>query len=150
MTVIYSNLKSLIDNPVQRIMPIATVLVSGDKRSLEGRSRLYQKVSDQWTELFEATLAAHGIRLRPGIDVREAADILAALADGLAMRKTGDPTAPVINQAPGDSLLGRAAMMMLLAVMDTGDGQSLEDALRDATAPPKAAQDPGRSVTPRQ
>lgn len=129
--VCYSNLKLLIQNPVQRIMPIATVLVSKDQPSQENRATLYGKVSDQWTEVFEATFASHDIRLRPGVNVREAADILAALADGLAMRATGDPHAPVIDHPhPGESLLGKAAMMLLLAAIDPGDHHALEMALR--------------------
>jgi hypothetical protein len=128
--VCYSNLKALIDNPVQRIMPIATVMISKDPRSLEDRARLYEKVSEQWTELFDATFDAHNINLRPGVDVQDAADILTALADGLAMRQTGDPNAQVIDRRTGDSLLGKAAMMMLLAGTDPGDHLTLEKALR--------------------
>jgi hypothetical protein len=129
--VCYSDLKSLIEDPVQRILPLLTVLIAKDASSRERRAEHYRKVREAWTELFEATFAVYGIRLRPGIDIREAADILTALADGLAMRATGDPDAQVIDRT-GDSLLGRAAAMMLLAGIDPGDHLTLEQALRQA------------------
>jgi AcrR family transcriptional regulator len=123
--VCYSNLKSLIDNPVQRLLPLVTVLVSDDPAVRDRRAEHYRRVQEKWRELFEATFALYGIGLRPGIDVDEAADILTALADGLAMRATGDPDAAVIDRRRGDTLLGRAATMMLLAGIDPGDGLSL-------------------------
>lgn len=132
--VCYSDLKTLVDSPVQRILPLVTILISKDRPSFERRAEHYRQVRDEWTKLFEATFALYNIRLRPGIDIQEAADILTALADGLAMRATGDPEAQVINRTPGDSLLGRAATMMLLAGIDPGDHLSLKDALRQATS----------------
>jgi hypothetical protein len=131
--VCYSDLRTLIQDPMQRILPLVTILISKDAASRGRRSEHYRQVRDKWVELFEATFTLYNIRLRPGIDIQEAADILTALSDGLAMRATGDPDAKVINtRAYGDSLLGRAATMMLLAGIDPGDKLSLEDALRRA------------------
>lgn len=128
--VCYSDLKTLINDPAQRILPLLTILVSKDQPSRELCAQHYWQVRDRWAALFEATFALYNIRLRPGIEVQEAADILTALADGLAMRATGDPEAKVIDKSPGDSLLGRAATMLLLAAIDPGDQLRLEDALR--------------------
>lgn len=59
--------------------------------------------------------------------------MLAAVADGLALRALADPAAPVIDQARRRCLLGTAALALIAGCLECAgdsDGRSLEEAVR--------------------
>ena len=77
---------------------------------------------------------ARGLRLRPGITLDDCADLLAAVANGLALRALADPAAPVIDRAQRRCLLGTAALALIAGCVERadsdGDSLSLEEAVR--------------------
>jgi hypothetical protein len=72
--------------------------------------------------------------VRPGISLDECADLLAAVADGVAVRALADPQARVVDDAQRRSLLGTAALALIAGcvVRDSQvDAAPLEQVVRD-------------------
>lgn len=80
------------------------------------------------------TRAFANLQLRPGITLREITCLLTAVADGLQMRYVADPDMELDDDGQ-KSLLGKAVLAFVAACVDSGDGRSLEDLVRDITFP---------------
>jgi len=73
----------------------------------------YRAALDPWVAIYEETFAARGLRVRDGHTVRQVADMLAAVVEGFALRRLGDPTAAVIGETPAGNLAGQAVLGIL-------------------------------------
>jgi hypothetical protein len=125
--VAYNDLCILLKNPAYRVSLIAAAVADRDSTVKEAVGESYQTVRASWQQLYEATLAARGLKLRPGVSFAELTDILTALAEGIGMRMLADPNATVIDHERKESLLGKAALAIAAACIDSGDGKSLEE-----------------------
>jgi hypothetical protein len=74
--------------------------------------------------------AADGFRHRPGVSLHELADMLAAIAEGLAIRYLGDSTAAIA----GDNTTGNLVGMAILGVLNTASTRRPLAARRDHPA----------------
>jgi hypothetical protein len=90
--------------------------------------------SPRWKQFYDQFLRSHGLRLRPGGTLDDCADMLVAVADGLAMRALADPAARILDHARQRSLLGTAVLALIAGCVeraDPGDGVPLEQAVND-------------------
>ena len=81
--------------------------------------------------LYEEVLQSRGLRIRAGITLDDCGIVLAAVADGLALRALADPAAPVIDHARRRCLLGTAVLALIAGCVERaedGDGLPLEEA----------------------
>lgn len=67
------------------------------------------------------------MEIRPDISVQEVSDILQALVDGISVRMAADPNASLVDHERRRSLLGKAALAIIAACVDSGDGLTLEE-----------------------
>jgi hypothetical protein len=95
---------------------------------------VYQIVDELWMSVYETLYKANGLTLRPGITMRDVADILSAVSGGLAIREMCDPQREYIDHDARRSLLGKAAVGLLMAFADTGNYQTLDEAIDDLAA----------------
>lgn len=121
----------LLATPAFRLELVAVAEADGDPVITEAIFERHRQNASAWREPCEKFLSAHGLRLRHGVTLEDCGVILTALAEGLAVRALGDPSAPVVDFTRQRSLLGTAAMMMIMScvVMADGGDASLEDAV---------------------
>jgi len=136
--VAYRDLRTLIDNPVYKISILGAAMAAHDDTAREAIAETYRQITDSWTNLYEITLDARGLRLRSGISLPEITDMLTAIADGLSLRIMADPSSHLIDHERKQSLLGKAALAFVVACVDVGDGKSLEDVVRALAPPPQS------------
>jgi hypothetical protein len=135
-------LTRMLDTPIFRLGLIAAAEAEGDPVIGEVISGRYRRNSPFWKQFYLEFLHTRGLRLRPGITLDECADLLAAVADGVAIRALADPASPVIDRARRRCLLGTAALAVIAGCVERADstgGVSLEDAVRDMIGEPAAA-----------
>ena len=135
----YWDLTRMVDTPAFRLGLIAAAAAEGDPVISEAISGRHQENDPHWKHFYEEFMRAHGLRIRAGITVDDCVVLLAAFADGLAMRALSDPAAPVIDRARRRCLLGTAALVLIAGCLeraDDGDGLSLEEAVRTMTSDP--------------
>jgi hypothetical protein len=141
----YWDLTRMLDTPMFRLELIAAAAAEGDPVIGEAISGHYRENNPLWKQFYEEFLRARGLRLRPGVTLDECADLLAAVADGLAMRALADPSAPLVDRARRRCLLGTAALALIAGCVERADRDgsgSLEDAVHVMISGPSA--DPGR------
>ena len=97
----------------------------------ESTAETYRVVTESWHALYDATLKARGLRLRPGITLHEITWLLTAVAEGLLLRQIGDPGIELFDHDRQESLLGKAVIAIIAACVDSGDGLSVEDLVRN-------------------
>ncbi|MFZ0192371.1 MAG: hypothetical protein WAL72_36095 [Streptosporangiaceae bacterium] len=129
----YWDLTRILDTPMFRLELIAAAEAEGDPVIGEAMAGLHRENTPLWKRFYEEFLRARGLRLRPGITLDDCADLLAAVANGLALRALADPAAPVIDRAQRRCLLGTAALALIAGCVeraDSDDSLSLEEAVR--------------------
>jgi hypothetical protein len=137
--VAYKDLCVLLDNPAYRVSLIAAAVADRDPTVKEAVGESYRVVGESWQNLYEETLTARGLKLRPGVSFADLTDILTALAEGIGMRMLSDPNATVVDHERKESLLGKAALAIAAACIDSGDGKSLEELVGLLGEGPQAA-----------
>lgn len=133
--VAYDDLDVIMDDPAQRIAMIAAAVASQDETARAGRAELYAMVRDNWGVLYAATLKARGLQLRSDVSLHDLTNILTALAEGLTLRGIADSDTIVIDHTARDSLLGKAALVITAGCIDTGDGLTVEETVRQLERP---------------
>jgi hypothetical protein len=134
----YWALTSLISAPAFRLGLLAAAVAEEDEIVARAVGDHYQSNRAHWDDIYTTVLAAHGLRLRPGVDLDDIGRMLTALADGCALRTLADPRAPIIDHERHRSLLGTAALALILSFgvgADPSHGVTLEDAIRDMLDP---------------
>jgi hypothetical protein len=128
--VAYRDLCMLLDNPEYRISLIAAATSGRDSTASEAMSETYRVVGESWSAVYRKTMEARSLRLRPGVTLDDVTDMLTALADGVGLRLISDPNANLIDHEHQQSLLGKAALAIVVSCVDPGDHNSLEDLAR--------------------
>ena len=137
----YWNLTRLLDTPMFRLGLIAAAEAEGDPVIGEAVSERHRVNDPLWRCFYEEFLRSRGLRLRPGITLDDCDILLAAIADGLALRALADPAAPIADSAQRRCLLGTAALVFIAGCAESAeDGESvaLEEAVRALIGGPSA------------
>ena len=130
----YWDLNGYLTIPMFRLQLVAAASGEGNRVIQEAIAERYTETTGQWKIIYERFLRARGLRLRPGVSLDQTADLLSAVAEGLALRQLADPKAQVIDHDREDSLLGTAALALIRAFcLDPSDTTdlSLEQAVRE-------------------
>jgi len=137
----YWDLTRMLGTPMFRLGLIAAAEAEGDQVIGEAVSARYRENNPVWKQFYQEFLQARGLRLRPGITLDDCTDLLAAVADGLAMRALADPAARVVDRARRRCQLGTAALALIAGCLERTDQDgslSLEDAVRAMISEPSA------------
>ena len=138
----YWDMTRLLGTPMFRLGLIAAAEAEGDPVIGEAISGRHQQNSPLWKDFYGEVLRSRGLRLRPGITLDDCVTVLAAIADGLALRALADPAARIIDRPRRRCLLGTAALMVIAGCLERADGVDglpLEDAVRAMMSEPPAA-----------
>ena len=129
----YWALIRLLSTPMFRLGLVAVAEAEGDPVIGEAVSQRDRANNPVWKSFYEEFLSSRGLRVRPGITLDECVTLLAALADGLALRALADPAAQVVDHEQRHCLLGKAALAIVAGCVERADqseGLSLEQAVR--------------------
>jgi hypothetical protein len=96
----YWDLTRLLDTPEFRVGLLAAATAEGDPVISEAISDRHRENSPRWKHFYEEFLRTRGLRIRPGITLEDCDILLAAVADGLALRALADPP-PRLLTVPG-------------------------------------------------
>lgn len=146
--VAYRDLKLMTSDPGVRFKTLITAFADRDPVVAEALSRSYRDATEAWRAVYAAFFRTRGLRLRPGVSLEDITIILTATAEGLTLRALGDRTAPVLDHQRRRCLLGTAALALMIACVDQGNGdqgngESL-DAAADRMADPSSGAAPAR------
>lgn len=123
----YRDLCDVIDNPVSRIGIMACLMADRDEIARKAVKRVYEHGFLVWTRNYLSTLQARNIKLRDGVTAEELARMLTALSEGVLLQHMADPDAPLIDHGRGESILGKAANLIVASALDPGDGMSVTE-----------------------
>jgi hypothetical protein len=132
----YWDLTRMLDSPAFRLGLIAAAAAEGDPVISEAIAGRHRENSPYWKHFYEEFLRARGLQVRAGVTVGDCDILLAAVADGLALRALNTP---VIDRARRRCLLGKAALALIAGCLeraDHSDGLSLEEAVRAMLSEP--------------
>jgi hypothetical protein len=128
----YRYMLLFIDLPRFRLELVAAAASEGDEIIRNAMAGHYRGAVEPWQQLAAEVLQARNLRLRTGITLSDFTTMLAAAAEGMALRAIGDPEADVIDHHRLRSLLGTAGLALILGCMERADGEpdkSLEQAI---------------------
>jgi hypothetical protein len=126
-------LTRLLAAPEFRVGLLAVAMAEGDPVISEAISGRHRENSPRWMRFYKELLRARGLRMRSGVTVEDCEILLAAVADGLALRALADPGAPVADGVRWRRLLGTAALALMAGCLERAghsDGRSLAEAVR--------------------
>lgn len=137
----YWDLTRMLGTPMFRLGLIAAAEAEGDPVIGAAVAARHQENGPLWKDFYGELLRSRGLRLRAGITLDDCSTILAAIADGLALRALTDPATRIIDRARHRCLLGTAALVVIAGCLERADsgGLPLEDAVRAMMSEPPAA-----------
>jgi hypothetical protein len=129
-----------LSNPATRLFMLAAAISDRYPNLKAATVELYQTVHARWIPVYQAMIAARGLRLRPDITLQDLADILCGVAEGLGLRALADPSFDYIDHEHRSSLLGKAVLAILAGAVDAGDGRTLTEVIQEISLSVKAAE----------
>lgn len=121
-------------NQHTRLFMIATAIADRYPELKNNMREIFRAADTQWLPVYETLFRVNGLTLRPDVTFQDIADILEALAGGLAVFAVCDPDSHFLGHDTRTSLLGKAAIGLLMAFADTGDGKTLDEAIDQVAA----------------
>jgi hypothetical protein len=118
----YWDLTRLLATPMYRFGLIAAAESEADPVAAEAFSERYRVGGQLWKAFYARLLSVRGLRVRTGISLDDCVNILAAIADGLALRAIADPSVRIIDHDRRRSLLGIATLALVAGCLEPADG----------------------------
>jgi hypothetical protein len=131
--VAYQEVQSALNSDNSRISLITNAISDRYPEMKYAMRDVHRMMLDTWMEVYEVMLDKHGLRLRPGTTSRTVAEILSALSVGISICINFDRSKNLIDDERRRTLLGEAALTLLAGCIDSGDGKSAEELVRDLT-----------------
>lgn len=113
----------------QRVSLLVTAIAGQDATLRSHRAETYRTDHDTYRKVVRTAIQVWGLKARPDADLDEFVYICTALAEGLILRSIFNPEA-VIDHRAKRSLFGKAALMLLAGVLDSGDGLPVSEFVR--------------------
>jgi hypothetical protein len=125
--------RGVIQNPLFRLQLLALSVLGSPKyrASTEyrrGAPEIYEEIDKRWLPLVHNFLLAQEAELRRGLDELDLVEMLTAVGEGIALRELADPSSGAKRESRL-RLQGTAALALILACLDRGDGLTLDEAV---------------------
>lgn len=131
-SIAYQDLKLMLELPAYRFQLLAVATAQADSASAQALGRMYDNLSQVWMSLYSSVFEHYGFAFRPGVGMEEFSILLQAMAEGLGLRLLSGLDEPLLDEEERTSLLGTAALSLFLALVDQGDGLTVEQAAKAA------------------
>lgn len=117
----YYDLTTVLAGPTFRLELIATAAAEGDETIQAALTENHRGAIEPWKQLYAEMFRSRGLRLRPGIELDDFANMLAALATGHALRGVASPDSLAIDHDQQRSVFGTAVLALLLGCVERID-----------------------------
>jgi hypothetical protein len=137
----YWDLTWLLATPMFRLELLAAAGAEGDPVIREAISGRHRETAPEWNHYLSEFLRSRGLRIRPGISLDDCVTLLAAVADGLALRALTDPAAGIFDHDRRRCMLGTAALALVTGCLDrtsNSNALALDEAVRALISGPSA------------
>lgn len=135
--VAFQDLLLVLDLPAYRFQLLAAASAKSDPVISEALKQMYSTLNEAWCDLYSAVFDHYGIRFRSDWSIQEFNIVMQSVAEGLGMRLLADTDEPILDHATRTSLLGKTALALFVAFVDTGVDTSLEKMVFGAMAAAK-------------
>lgn len=125
--VAYQDLLLVLELPAYRFQLLAAASAKSDPVVSEALGHMYQTLNEAWCELYTAVFDHYGFRFRADWSIEQFNIVMQSTAEGLGLRLLADTGEPIVDHATRTSILGKTALALFVAFVDTGDGRSLEE-----------------------
>jgi hypothetical protein len=126
----FHELQAITRMPLFRLQLVVCATADRNDGIHEAIANQYAGALEPWMKVYEATIAARGLRLRTGITMEQFANTLAAVLEGFAIRQLGDPAAGVVGEEPKDSLVATAVIAIMNSYLEPA-GEPTRQTLRE-------------------
>lgn len=126
--VAYEDLKLVLELPAFRFQLLAVATAQADSASAQALVRMYTNLSQVWMTLYTDVFEHYGLTFRPGVTMNDFNILLQAMAEGLGLRLISGVDEALLDHEKRTSLLGTAALSLFVALVDPGDGLTVEQA----------------------
>jgi hypothetical protein len=130
--VAYEDLKLVMELPAFRFQLLAVATAQADTASANALARMYTNLSQVWMTLYTNVFEHYGLTFRPGVIMEDFNILLQATAEGLGLRLLSGMDEGLLDHEKRTSLLGTAALSLFLALVDPGDGLTVEQSAQRA------------------
>jgi hypothetical protein len=134
----YHECRAALTSPSARLWLIVNAIVDRYPEMKAAMSDIRLMMDSKWTPVYQVVLASRGLNLRSDVTPEKLRGMISALVTGMSMRINTDPDKAMIDDENLRSALGDAVLAMLAGCIDTGDGKSVADLIRDLTGPSSA------------
>jgi hypothetical protein len=121
-------------------LSLALMAICGEDPDIaDAISRTYRDHLGRLQGIYQETMSARRLRLRPGLTPSDLTNAISAATDGVILRAAGDPRAGVLDHARRKSLAGLITLAIIYAFLepeDGADGLTLEQAVTKLYCPP--------------
>lgn len=133
----YQDLVVSQNSPAMRTWLIGAAMAARDEIARTTVQEMYRISTQAWQDSYEAAAAARGLKPRAGLTIEDLNFIMTAVTEGMQVRLMVEDNGRVFDHERRTSLLGTAALALLVACFDHfDDGLSLEDVVRMAVSAP--------------
>jgi hypothetical protein len=130
----YYELQAICRMPLFRLQLLMVATAHRNDGIHDAISSNYEGALEPWKKIYESTIASRGFQLRKGVTLDQFANMLAAIAEGFAIRHLGDPAAAIADDGPEGNLVGMAVLGVMnsyLEPMDAPSGSTLREEFED-------------------
>ena len=106
--------------PAFRFQLLAVATAQADTASAKALARMYTNLSQVWMTLYTNVFEHYGLTFRPGVTMEDFNILLQAMAEGLGLRLISGMDERLLDHEKRTSLLGTAALVVFLALVDPG------------------------------
>jgi hypothetical protein len=132
----YQDLVVSQNSPAMRTWLIGAAMAARDEIARSTVQEMYRISTQAWQDSYEKAAAARGLKPRAGLTIEDLNFIMTAVTEGMQVRLMVEDDGRVFDHERRTSLLGTAALALLVACFDhLDDGLSLEDLVRLAVSP---------------
>lgn len=117
----YFDMSTILGMPWFRLKLAAIAAAEDDSVISAALADVYRGPLDRWKQFYGAVLDARDLELRAGVTRDDLTDILASITEGLAMRTIGAPETRLIDHERRRSMLGTAALAVILGCVKRTD-----------------------------
>jgi len=132
----YEDLTVSLRSPANRAWLIGAAMAERDEIARNTLREMYQISTRAWQDAYEKAAASRGLRPRKGLTIEDLNYIITAVSEGIQVRLMVEEDGIALDHERRTSLLGVAALALLIAGFDhLDDGLSLEEFVRAAVGP---------------
>jgi len=138
--VAYQDLMVVLELPAYRFQLVAAASAETDPIASDALCKMYDTLNATWCTLYDAVFTRYGLKFRPGCSMKQLNILLQSVAEGLGLRLLAGTDENIFDHGKRTSLLGTAALALLVAFVDPGDGRSFDELVYrhfDASSSPK-------------